>query len=130
MIASLLLSVMPMALHADDFDREPINYTTSQPHDCISRLQQRLDKAEATLKHTDHSGYLKSVLSELQVSPTTQMLVFSKTSLQRHRIAPQTPRAIYFNDEVYVGYCQEGEVLEISAEDHDEAVLEMHGRRW
>ena len=116
-IASLLLSVMPMALHADDFDREPINYTTSQPHDCISRLQQRLDKAEATLKHTDHSGYLKSVLSELQVSPTTQMLVFSKTSLQRHRIAPQTPRAIYFNDEVYVGYCQEGEVLEISAVD-------------
>jgi len=45
------------------------------------------------------------------------MLVFSKTSLQRHRISPRTPRAIYFNDDVYVGYCRSGEVLEISAVD-------------
>ena len=45
------------------------------------------------------------------------MLVFSKTSLQRHRISPRTPRAIYFNDDVYVGYCKSGDVLEISAVD-------------
>ena len=45
------------------------------------------------------------------------MLVFSKTSLQRHRIAPRTPRAIYFSDDVYVGCCQDGDVLEISAVD-------------
>jgi hypothetical protein len=32
-------------------------------------------------------------------------------------ISPKTPRAIYFNDDVYVGYCQNGEVLEISAAD-------------
>ncbi|MES2789064.1 MAG: hypothetical protein V4719_05540 [Planctomycetota bacterium] len=105
------------ALRADDFDREPINYTTSQPHDCISRLQQRLDQRETALKYTAEFGYLPSLLSELQVSTTTQMLVFSKTSLQRFRITPETPRAIYFNDEVYVGYCQDGEMLEISAVD-------------
>jgi hypothetical protein len=45
------------------------------------------------------------------------MLVFSKTSLQRHRIAPHTPRAVYFNDDVYVGFCQNGDVLEVSAAD-------------
>jgi hypothetical protein len=45
------------------------------------------------------------------------MLVFSKTSLQRHRIGPRTPRAIYFNDDVYVGFCRRGDVLEISAAD-------------
>ncbi len=115
--ASLLLSFSAMTLQADDFDREPINYATSQPHNCISRLQDRLDKSETTLERTEHSGYLQSLLSELQVSPTSQTLVFSKTSLQRHRISPHTPRALYFNDDVYIGFCQEGDVLEISAVD-------------
>ena len=45
------------------------------------------------------------------------MLVFSKTSLQRERISPATPRAIYFNDEVLVGFCNRGRVMEISAAD-------------
>jgi hypothetical protein len=45
------------------------------------------------------------------------MLVFSKTSLQARRIWPQKPRAIYFSDDVYVGFCQAGEVIEVSAAD-------------
>ncbi len=117
MLMTTVVLSQPLGLSADDFDREPINYTTSQPRDCISRLQQRLDKAETTLQYTEQSGYLQSVLSELQVSTTSQMLVFSKTSLQRHCICPETPRAVYFNDDVYVGFCREGEVLEISAVD-------------
>ena len=60
---------------------------------------------------------MKSLLSELDVPISSQTLVFSKTSLQRQRISPRSPRAIYFNDEVYVGYCQQGEVLEISVAD-------------
>jgi hypothetical protein len=104
-------------LQADDFDREPINYTTSTPDNHVSRLQQRLDLGTAALKFDGERGYLRSVLDELRISPSTQMLVFSKTSLQRQRIAPTHPRAIYFNDEVYVGFCQAGEVLEFSAVD-------------
>lgn len=117
-LAFLFIAALSTAgmLHADDFDREPINYATSQPDNCISRLQQKIDQGSATLKF-DRRGYLASVLNELDVSPTTQMLVFSKTSLQRHRIEPATPRALYFNDNVYVGFCQAGEVLEISAVD-------------
>src|SRR5690606_38183441 len=64
-------------------------------------------------------GYLKPLLEELEISINSQTLVFSKTSLQRQRIAPATPRALYFNDDVYVGYCQDGEVLEIAAVDAD-----------
>jgi len=37
--------------------------------------------------------------------------------LQRHRINPRTPRAVYFADDVYVGYCQKGDVLEVTAVD-------------
>lgn len=38
--------------------------------------------------------------------------MFSKTSLQRDRITADRPRAD--NDDVYIGYCDNGEVLEIS----------------
>ena len=48
---------------------------------------------------------------------SSQMLVFSKTSLQRDRIAPRTPRALYFNDDVYIGFCRLGEVMEVSVAD-------------
>ena len=102
---------------ADEFDRPPINYRDSVPENCISRLQDDLDARHKTLAFNDEHGYLKSVLSSLSVPVESQMLVFSKTSLQRHRISPRTPRALYFNDDVYIGYCQSGDVLEFSAVD-------------
>ena len=113
---ALVLTLQSSAV-ADEFDREPILYSKSTPRDCISRLQQRLDAGETTLKFDRHGGFLASMLQELQVPASSQMLVFSKTSLQRQRITPETPRAIYFNDDVYVGMCQDGDVLEISAVD-------------
>jgi hypothetical protein len=43
--------------------------------------------------------------------------VFSRTSIQTSHISPQTPRAIYFNDDTAVGFVQNGEVLELSSID-------------
>ena len=100
-----------------DFEREPINYESAPVDNPVSRLQARLDRGEAKLEFDDRVGYLKSVLRELDIPESSQMLVFSKTSLQRHRIAPKTPRAIYFNDDMYVGFCQDGDVAEFSAVD-------------
>jgi hypothetical protein len=100
-----------------DIDREPLNYSTATPDNIVSRLQQRLDAGQASLAHDDRFGYLPALLRELHVPVSSQMLVFSKTSFQRHRIAPKTPRAVYFNDEVYVGFCQHGDVLEVTAAD-------------
>lgn len=102
---------------ADEFDRPPISYRDSTPDNCISRLQARLDAGGAALVYDGEQGYLKSVLDSLSVPVESQVLVFSKTSLQRHRISPRTPRAIYFTDDVYIGYCQSGDVLEVSAVD-------------
>ncbi len=101
----------------DDLEREPINYSKTTPDNRISRLQQQMDSGRVHLVHEGQLSYLRSLLKELQVPESSQMLVFSKTSLQRQRIGPKTPRAIYFNDDVYVGYCRHGEVLEISAVD-------------
>jgi hypothetical protein len=102
---------------ADEFEREPILYSESTPDNSISRLQQRLDAGDLTLNFAGETSYLPALLAALDVPLESQMLVFSKTSLQMRRISPRTPRAIYFNDDVYVGFCQSGDVLEISAVD-------------
>lgn len=112
-----LLLNLAVPVFADDFDREPINYSTSQPDNRISRLQHHLDEGAIKLNYDGDRSYLPSVLKELGLSIKSQTLVFSKTSLQRQRIAPVTPRALYFNDDVYVGFCQDGEVLEFSVMD-------------
>lgn len=102
---------------AQDFDRDPINYSTSTPQNAISRLQQALDAGDVTLEHDSRMGYLPAVLKALQVPVSSQTLVYSKTSLQRQRISPRTPRALYFSDDVYIGYCQSGDVVEVSVAD-------------
>ena len=38
----------------------------------------------------------------LDVPKSSQTLVFSKTSLQFAKITPQRPRALYYNDDVYL----------------------------
>jgi hypothetical protein len=110
----LLLTVTVFAV---DIERAPINYTKSEPQDLIARLQKQLDNGKAALSYDKQFGYLPALLKELQVPTSSQVLVYSKTSFQRNRIAPYRPRAIYFNDRVYVGYCQGGDVLEISVAD-------------
>jgi hypothetical protein len=102
---------------AEDFDKEPIRYGQAPADNPVERLQQRLKAGKARLTHEKGFGYLRGVLRELAVPPSSQMLVFSKTSLQRHRIRPRTPRAVYFSDDVYVGYCRHGDVMELAAAD-------------
>jgi hypothetical protein len=101
----------------DEFELAPIHYSSTEARDPVARLQQRIDSGEVQLRFDERFGYLNSVLEELNVLTSSQTLVFSKTSLQRNRIAPRTPRALYFSDDVYVGYCQAGDVLEFSAVD-------------
>lgn len=102
---------------ADEFEQPPIEYSKSMPDNIVSQLQSRIDRSETELAFEDKCGYLQSLLTALHVPLESQMLVFSKTSLQQRRISPRTPRAIFFNDDVYVGYCASGDVLEVSAVD-------------
>lgn len=110
--------VIPLSASAQfDFEREPVNYLTTPLTDPISKLQKQLNAEEVQLAFDEKSGYLAPVLKALNVSETSQMLVFSKTSFQRSRINPRTPRAIYFNDDVYIGWCVNGDVVEVTAVD-------------
>lgn len=109
--------VAPAGAQIDALERAPINYKTAPAENVITALQKRINAGQAKLKYADDHGYLPSLLKELKVDPSSQVLVFSKTSFQRERITPKTPRAIYFNDDVYVGFCLRGDVLEFSAVD-------------
>jgi hypothetical protein len=105
------------AVAADEFEQPPIRYSDSTPDNAVARLQGVLEQGELSLAWDKEQGYLPALLGELNVSPATQMLVFSKTSLQRDRISPRTPRAVYFNYDVYVGYCVDGEAIEVAVAD-------------
>ena len=117
-LASILgAALQDRQINGQDFEREPILYASAATDNPVSRLQAHLDSGDGKLVYDGGQGYLSSLLKELNVPVSSQTLVFSKTSLQRSRISPRTPRALYFNDDVYVGFCQNGEVLEISAVD-------------
>jgi hypothetical protein len=100
----------------EDYERDPINYWRVTPSDPVSRLKQRLETGELKLDRSDEKRFLKAVLKELAVPESSQVLVFSKTSLQRSLISPESPRAIYFSDDIYVGWVPGGSI-ELSCSD-------------
>jgi len=118
----LLLALAPAAVPA--LLRAPVNeedprsaYAQATPDNVIARLQKRIDSGQVTLAYDSKQGYLPAVLKALQIPASSQMLVFSKTSVQKELISPQTPRALYFNDDAYVGYLPDAKALEIATTD-------------
>jgi len=99
------------------FEDEPINYGTVEVNDPIAKLQAAMDSGEFELPFDDKHGYLPALLDKLNVSLSSQILVFSKTSFQLRRINPHRPRAVYFSDNVYLGWVQDGDVVEIMSVD-------------
>ncbi len=95
------------------FSEAPINYRSDDLTDPVAKLQQRLSQGKTKLVYEPEHGYLRSVLKELQIPIDSQMLVFSKTSFQYKKISPEHPRALYFNDDVYIGQVHDGKAIEV-----------------
>jgi len=92
--------------------------------DPVGRLAKRLAAGQSKLDYAPNGlGYLPALLKELGISADSQVLVFSRTSIQVERISPRTPRAIYFNDDASVGYVQNGEALELTSLDPRQGVI-------
>ena len=115
----ILLLATASTLRAYDsvYERPPIDYLAAQANDPVARLAKRLNSGQLQLPYDPKTGYLPALLRELKIPVSSQTLVFSKTSFQRDLIGPDRPRALYFNDGIYVGYVQGGDVLEITATD-------------
>lgn len=104
-------------------DLPPINYASAPVNDPVAQLQKALDANDRKLKWDEARGYLPALLDSLSIDPSSQVLVFSKTSLQQKLISPSRPRAVYFNDSVYIGWVQSGSVMEISAMDPQQGTI-------
>ena len=115
----LISSIPALAQDSSPYEREypVLDYGREQLQDVVTGLQGRIDRGELVMEYDSRRGYLDAALEALNISPSSQLLVFSRTSLQQPLISPQTPRAIYFNDDVYVAWVQESGLLEIAAMD-------------
>ena len=94
-----------------------IKYSTSDSNTAVDALNRKLADGSAKLEFDGKTGYLKSVLDLLKIPVESQVLVYTQTSQQSSHITMTNPRAIYFNDEVSVGYIRGAGLLEIVAQD-------------
>jgi len=113
-------ALVPSALAQLRYDTEypVIGYGKTAPADAFSAVMARIQSGELNLEHApDGTGYLRSVLAALDIDASSQILVFSKTSLKQRFITPANPRSLFFNDSVYVGFVPGSSSLEIGAMD-------------
>lgn len=120
-LLSLLLLMLPMAVLGQteavtyqDFDRPPHDYWNKPLKDRFTRLKQDLETGRLPLDRSSEKAFLQSLLKALHVPASSQMLLFSTTSLQLGLINPGNPRAIYFSEDIYLGYIPGGKIEVIS----------------
>jgi hypothetical protein len=129
LLAAFMLVTIAVALgdlqgvFVPDLDHPAIQYTTRPLKDRVSELNRRIQTGEVQLKFDGGQGYLRSVLGVLSVPIESQMIVFSKTSIQMLRIDPRNPRSLFFNDSVTVGWVPGGPIVELAAEDPSQGVI-------
>jgi hypothetical protein len=121
-LAALLTAECALASHIEEItilpnDHPAIQYAQVPPDDPVARLEKRIESGEVKLDYSPEFGYLPALLKQFGLNIDSQVLVFSKTSFQATKIGPRAPRALYFNDNVMMGYVQTGDVLEFAALD-------------
>lgn len=100
----------------DFWDRAPIRYSDTPAANRLTELAEALASGKAEVPESGGVGRLGFVLNALDVPAESQVLVFSKTSLQNDLIQPGNPRALYFSENAYVGYVPGG-AIEVVVQD-------------
>jgi hypothetical protein len=98
-------------------DHPAIEYATRPTNDAVAQLNRKIQDGQVQLKFEGVQGYLRSVLEALDIPVESQMVVFSKTSLEMHLISPRNPRTIFFNDRVAIGWVPQEPFVEVIADD-------------
>jgi hypothetical protein len=120
LFATSVRAADPMPVEIDSalpYGPAPIHYFSESTDDPIARLQTQIVDGKRTLTPRGESGYLHDLLEALDVPVESQALVFSKTSLNQSLIKPSSPRAIYFNDEITIGWVPKSPAIEITVQD-------------
>lgn len=94
----------------EDYELEPILYSDSEATDPVAAMAEDYESGQLQFGGKDDKEFLANVLERLGVPVASQVLVYSRTSLQNDRIHPGQPRALYFSDDCYVGWVQGGDI--------------------
>lgn len=123
--AGCLLLALVLALPAVLLSAQPLTgeeylqtgYNGEALDNPVAALAAKLQSGEVELEWREPRGYFDAFLEALEINPDSQMLVFSKTSLQYQKISWQKPRGVYFNDRTWIGFVQDSTIIEITTMD-------------
>jgi hypothetical protein len=97
--------------------------TTTSLNNVVVDVNRKLADGTLRLRFDGRDGLLQSALDALGLSVDSQLLVFSRFSLQRKLINEQNPRALFFNDRVALGFVRGGDLIEVAAHDATAGVV-------
>ena len=109
---SIVQATEPEDILVESFRDTIHQYENTSPRDPFTSRISTIQKDLSTLPKLSEKQFLSILLRRLNIPVESQILVFSTTSLQLSKISPRNPRAIYFSNNVYVGYVPGG-MLEI-----------------
>ena len=109
-LLSLCASPAGMAQFYNDYELEPHGYFSKDAKDPTTLLLKRIQRGEVVITEANGKPLVERFLKELKLDKDTQVLVFSKTSLQRRAVSYNNPRALYFNESVYLGWMPNGRI--------------------
>ena len=126
LFAAFLSTLAAADLYQDNLrtDHPAILYDQPSVNNPAALLNRKLEHGEIKLDYREGGlGYLPSLLDQFGIHSDSQALVFSKTSFQAPKISPRNPRAIYFNDDVAIGWVRGGDGFEIAALDPKQGII-------
>ena len=104
-------------------DDPAIRYSTAPLNNPVEDANAKIQSGGVPFTFEGRSGFLRAALEVLDIPVDSQMLVFSADSLQGKLINERSPRAIYFNDRVSLGWVRDGDFIEVAAHDDSAGVV-------
>jgi hypothetical protein len=108
-----------------DFRSPPHSYLEHRPRDRMTRLLEAMAAGKVRIDTSSPHAHLKGMLEALEIPQSSQLLVFSASSLQSEIINPRNPRALYFNEDTYLGYVPGGKLEVISMDPTHGAIFHL-----
>jgi hypothetical protein len=121
----VFLATVGWAEFPEIFEASPDHPAIGYPepaHDPVAQLDQKIQEGRVELRYDKTAGYLRSVLEALHIPIESQIVAYSKTSVQSQRINPKNPRTLFFNDSVVVGWVNGG-FIELAAQDPKQGII-------
>lgn len=107
----LALTLIPLSLRANPqrFEKPPHDYWTRALRDPFSVWLEKVAKGEAVVPTGSEIEVMRGFLKIFSVPVSSQMMVYSATSRQTI-ISPYRPRALYFKEDLYIGFVPGGRI--------------------